>query len=770
LNSKTELEGKPVCSLHAVPRAYLKKWQRVADSAAEICLSAAALVIRAHPDHMELLVSSLNAENPFKTVPPGPLTDCVLCRKVVEQRNIFCATDLSDSCDSPRSLAAGQGMLSYLGVPLIWPDGSVFGVLCVLDSKPRDYSTALRNLLLQFKEIIEGDFRILHYSRILDGNKAILEEKVDERTLALKDVNVQLKEQLAQRLAAERNLSRELRVSKGLAKLSKALIDSGQSIKTIAENTLAAARELTGSKHGYVSEIDIITGENVGHTLTAMFGNACRVTGPDQRIAFPQGADGRYGKLWGHALNTGESFFTNAPASHSSSAGLPEGHVPLRRFLSVPAKYDGKVIGQIALANADSDYTEAHIEVIQRLAELYTIALQRHRHENERIVLEKQLRHGQKMEALGTLAGGVAHDFNNILAAIVGYSELTLLDENLFEKPRKNLKEILTAAQRAKSLVMQILTFSRKGEEQKKPVSIHLIVKEAMRLVQQTVPSTIHVKTNIDSHTGMVLADTTQLHQVVVNLCTNAYHAMLATGGELAIDLAPIRADQATCAQYSGLLEGPYAQLTVRDTGTGIPADKLPRIFDPFFTTKEVGEGSGMGLAVVHGIVQGCDGIVHVESSPGQGSVFRVFLPLTRQKSGEESTASAPDLKTGDEHILLVDDESVLTELVTEMLESLGYLVTSFTSSEKALKAFEAAPQSFDLLLTDLTMPGVTGDVLARETMRCRPGFPVVICTGHSAMLDGSRLQAMGVRALLSKPYELSSLAETLRQALSGQA
>lgn len=379
--------------------------------------------------------------------------------------------------------------------------------------------------------------------------------------------------------------------------------------------------------------------------------------------------------------------------------------------------------------------------------------------------MAQQLIQAKKMEAIGTLAGGIAHDFNNILSAILGYTELTLVDKTLAQKTRNNLEVVLSAAQRARELVKQILMFSRKDEASQEVIQFHLVVEEAVKLLRKTFPTNIIFNVTTDSQTGTIRADTTQMIQIIINLGTNAYHAMRNSGGNLHIQLEPVTIDQKTAAKYPGLTTGRFAQLKVTDDGNGMDSLTLSRIFDPFFTTKEVDEGTGLGLSVVHGIIQNHGGTIGVESSLGKGSTFTVFLPIS---DGDDSNSSSDNntVQAGDEHILLVDDEPNLANLWKETLTSLGYQVSSTTSPHEALLLFTNNPNDYDLMLTDQTMPGMTGDTLAMKIMSVRQNFPIIIYTGHSDIIDDNRAAAIGIRALLMKPLDRADLTRTIRDVL----
>ncbi len=384
-------------------------------------------------------------------------------------------------------------------------------------------------------------------------------------------------------------------------------------------------------------------------------------------------------------------------------------------------------------------------------------------YEQEKAKLEKQVRHSQKMEAIGTLAGGVAHDFNNILYPILGYTEMALDEISEGSPARENLNEIMTAAQRARKLVEQILTFSRLDHQGRIPLKIHRAVKEALNLLRATLPATIEVVQRIDENCGPVLADPTQIQQVVMNLCTNAFHAMQDHGGTLIVGLEEI---QIASEDLPGSQEPvTYVKLTVADTGYGMSKDVLERIFEPYFTTKKVGEGTGMGLAVVHGIIKGYDGDIQVYSEPGNGTTFNVYLPRI-YKDVKTDGRTPVKIEKGDERILLVDDEDQIARMLEQMLASLGYRVRAVSDPIEALEIFENTPQAFDLVITDMTMPKITGDLLARELMKIRPEIPVILCTGFSKLIDEDRAQKIGIRRLIMKPAIKSEIAGAIREAL----
>ncbi|MFH0998836.1 MAG: response regulator [Pseudomonadota bacterium] len=386
--------------------------------------------------------------------------------------------------------------------------------------------------------------------------------------------------------------------------------------------------------------------------------------------------------------------------------------------------------------------------------------------EVERRVLMQHLQQSQKMEAIGTLASGIAHDFNNILGAVIGYTELALLGMPDESSPREKLKLVLAASDRAKTLIQQILAFSRQSEEERKPVQIAHIVKEVLQFLRASLPATIEIRKNIDGNIETILADPVQIHQIFMNLCTNAHHAMKASGGVLEVKLSSMVIGPEHAAMLPDLKPGPHVRITVKDTGHGMHPATLKKIFDPYFTTKEKGVGTGLGLAVVHGIVQKHGGVITVKSSPEKGTIFDLYFPAIHQEAVSIS-ATANKLPTGIERILLIDDEQILVDIGREMLEYLGYTVETRTSSVDALALFGRNPGRFDLVITDFTMPDMTGDKLAGELLRMRPDLPVVICTGYSDMIMEERIKTIGVRALVMKPILLSKIAVAIREALN---
>jgi len=385
--------------------------------------------------------------------------------------------------------------------------------------------------------------------------------------------------------------------------------------------------------------------------------------------------------------------------------------------------------------------------------------------EKEKKKLEAQLQQAHKMETIGTLAGGIAHDFNNILYSIIGYTELALDDTEKRTHLHDNLQEVLIAAKRAKDLVKQILTFSRQVDREPKPLKIQIVVQEALKLIRSSLPSTIEINRDIDNSCRLVMADATQIHQVVMNLLTNAYHAMEDQGGKLDVTLKEVDLDLDDLQDLT-MPTGPYVCLTVADTGTGIDKYVMDRIFEPYFSTKKKDKGTGLGLAMVHGIVKSYGGKIKVYSEPGKGSSFHVYLPVIQTQGEKKETQLVLPVEGGTERILLVDDELQIVRMEQQMLERLGYHVTVRTSSIESLEAFRSAPDKFDLIITDMTMPNMTGVELAKKIIEIKPDIPIIICTGFSEKISEHTANTMGIRGYVMKPVIKSELAKKIKEVL----
>jgi PAS domain S-box-containing protein len=378
--------------------------------------------------------------------------------------------------------------------------------------------------------------------------------------------------------------------------------------------------------------------------------------------------------------------------------------------------------------------------------------------------LEGQLHHALKMESIGTLAGGIAHDFNNILGIVLGNTELAMDDVPEWNPARLNLEEILKASLRAKDVVRQLLSFARKTQLEKKPTDIIPIVKDSLKLLRSSIPTSIELRQNIAENVAAIMADPTQINQVLINLCTNADHSM-PDGGVIEVTLKNVALDEDTAAQHADLTPGWYVNLAVSDTGHGISQEEIDRIFDPYFTTKELGKGTGMGLAVVHGIVKGHNGLITVQSEIGKGTTFSMVFPAVEEQAVSEPE-TGKELPTGDERILFIDDEEPLVKMGHQRLERLGYKVDATTSPIEALERFRSRPDQFDLVITDLTMPKMTGDKLVQEILNIRPDIPVILCTGFSEKIDEKKANAIGAADYIEKPLDKRDFAFKIRKVL----
>jgi PAS domain S-box-containing protein len=476
------------------------------------------------------------------------------------------------------------------------------------------------------------------------------------------------------------------------------------------------------------------------------FRNAEAYLGRHRRDCIDNDAEGQVTDLIQHYMDR-EAPFAQVPCSILGR----DGHLLHLLLSGQPRRNsEGVVVGYRGVAR---DITE-HVRADEQLRQAQQ---------------EEEMRQAQKMEAIGILAGGIAHDFNNTLGIILGYTGLTLqmTDDSQIQH---NLQHVFNAGERAKDMVQQILTFSRKSDPERKAIYLHEAVVEALKLLRASLPTTIDIRQAIAAGIqDVVLADTTQMHQVIMNLCMNAAHAMRETGGILDVRISIRHIDPVFTLHHPELRPGPHVCLMIRDTGCGMEADVVERIFEPYFTTKGVGEGTGMGLAVVHGIIASHGGAMTVHSTPGMGTTFAIYLPQTDAKVDRETSDEEP-LPQGQGSILFVDDEAVLTLLVQEMLKQLGYEVEVHMSSLEALASFQSAPDRFDLVITDQTMPMMTGEVLAQELRKIRPDIPIILCTGYSHRIDADKAAAQGIDAFCMKPLVTHDLGLVIRRVLAQRA
>ncbi len=380
--------------------------------------------------------------------------------------------------------------------------------------------------------------------------------------------------------------------------------------------------------------------------------------------------------------------------------------------------------------------------------------------------MENELRHAHKMESIGTIAGGIAHDFNNILSIILGNTELALDDTPDWSPSHKNIKEIKTASLRAKDVISQLLSFSRKSEQEQKPLNMLEMVRESLKLIRSSIPSSVEITKKLPATCDPIFANATQIHQILINLCTNAAQAMAENGGVLEVSVNKLVLNNTAIDKFKNLTPGSYLELIVKDTGSGINHATQEKIFDPYFTTKETGKGTGMGLAVVHGIVKNHNGHIFVDSEPDKGTSFTIIFPTIDKYQKKETLKRITKNPTGKETILFVDDEESIVDICKTFLGKLGYNVEAYSDPNKALKRFAENPNYFDLLISDMTMPQMSGVKLSEKIKKIKSNLPIIICTGHSSMIDEEKTKQLGIEGYIMKPATMTVFAESIRQVL----
>ena len=550
--------------------------------------------------------------------------------------------------------------------------------------------------------------QLLSKKRRLRLFNRFLEERVLKRTLELKNANQQLKKKIEEGNAIQAKLGASQQLFQSIFEtVSAGLIIVDKSDNTIMQINPTAA-ELTGETAERLMGVDLA------------------------RLIQPAGTD--------------EGPLPAFPISHPVECQVTCRHRdPIPVIMSArEIEIEGRQLWIVSFGN------------IQKIKEADAIKRE----------LEIRAARAQHLQAIGTMAGGIAHDFNNILFGMLGYTELALEDAPAGSIQAGNLQEVLRGGHRAKEIIYQILTFSRQESVEKRPSQLRPLIKEALKLLRASIPSTIEIETRIAENTHHVLANPTRIHQVIMNLCANAAGAIGEGSGRICISLD----NQCLCPEGGeppdGLEPGDYVRLVVEDDGQGIPAENIDRIFEPFFTTKPQGKGTGMGLSVVLGIVQDHQGSISVHSEPGQGTRFEILLPASFSHAEEAQTVTAPAAH-GSEHILFIDDEKALGTMVDRMLSGLGYGVTICDHPAKALALFHAQPEAFDLVITDLTMPEMSGLSLARQLLQIRPTLPLVLCTGYGEQVTLKQCLELGFRELLYKPVSRQELAATVRNALT---
>jgi len=547
-----------------------------------------------------------------------------------------------------------------------------------------------------------------------------LEKRVTERTLELTETNTNLNNEVKERQRAEKNLESQNRL-----------------MSTLLDNLQVG-----------VFMVEVPTGK-------------------------PLLVNRRAKELLGRDIKNGADRTTLAEVYQAYKLGTeelyPEDQMPIVRAISGEKhSIDDMFVvhpdgNRIFLEVFGSPVRDKQGTIIASLASFSDITA-RIQVEEKRLRLEEDLRQAQKMESIGTLAGGIAHDFNNILSAIIGYTELSLYDAAKGTPLENNLQGVYRAGIRARDMVKQILAFARQSDEEQRPIRVDIITKEVLKLMRSTIPTTIEVKENIESQ-SLIMGSPSHVHQIFMNLCSNAAQAMEDAGGILKVVLTDVEYNDQSPLPLSGLKPGNYLKISVSDTGPGISPDIIGSIFEPYFTTKGIGEGTGMGLALTHGIIESYGGKITVDSELGKGTVFSVYLPITKKRD-DHRPYEKEILRSGTESILFVDDELPIANMGSQLLERLGYRMTVRTSSVEALELFRSKPNNFDLVITDMTMPNMTGDQLAVELMKMRSDIPVILCTGYSKKISEEIAKEIGIKAFAYKPVVKADLAETVRKVL----
>lgn len=637
--------------------------------------------------------------------------------------------------------------------------------------------------------------------RELQEAKERLEAQVFERTAELAERNAQLSVELEERARAEKSLAQRLRYEESLAGCSQALQTESDQHAAMCE-ALEHLRIASLTDNVRLFEVDA---KSAVETHGRMIAQTCVRDG-----SISQEESGEL-VVQPESLSYLRTEFAAGRAVAGPKAGDAIAASILEQFgaksiLLIPVVWEGRWRGFLSFEGGDGkrQWSREEIRLLQTAADMMGAFLERHhaaealrrahddlerrvaertadltlansrlqqevadrrKAEMEKEKLEVLLRQAEKMKAIGTLAGGIAHDFNNILSSIIGFTEMALLKSDPDFPYRRYLEEVFKAGNRAKELVRQILVFSRQSDEERVPVNMHEIVDEALALYAPTLPENIRVQQELDRNSGGVLADPVQMHQVIMNLLSNAEHAMRGAGGILDVRLESTRVSTTLTTPHGILIPGAYVLLTIADTGHGMLPEILQRIYEPFFTTKPVGEGTGMGLSIVHGIVSSLGGAIIAESNYMNGATFRIYLPRQHRESRREKL-DIPDTQGGTEHILVVDDEPQLVGMWTEMLRGMGYQVSAYTSSPAAMREFERTPAKFDLALIDQTMPQISGADLARRMLELRPGFPIILATGFSESVSPEDAHAMGIRDYIYKPIISKDLFQAIRKAL----
>ena len=796
-----------------VDQEYLKKWQKLLDLLAQLLDVPAALIMRVHTEEIEVLLASNSVGNPYKSGGIFELGTGLYCEEVMRShKQLLVSNALADEVwvDNPDILLH---MIAYLGQPLFLPSGELFGTICVLDSKVRDFTETNQKLLSEFKGIVETDFALMRsYSNKVAENERQYRLYFDTApyTMMLVDKDLKVKDiNRHGRLIAQRN-KQEITGEFGGPILhcihSYTVQGCGKTPHCSQCFIRTSFEKIMQSGEPIVDEEGSITVYDTNLNQTTFYFLICLtkvVINDDPRVLITL-QDISKRKRTEQALRESENRFSQMFEHMGSGVAIYEsvddGKDFVFRGLNLAAEKITNISRDDAIGHRlldifphmDKSALLASLQRVQRTGEnehippfYYEDNVRKGWRENriyklpsgeivaifdnvtERMETEKRLQQAQKMEAIGTLAGGIAHDFNNILTALLGYAEMAMVDITPSSARFQYLEQVLKAGNRAKELVKQILSFARKQDSECISFVPASLVKETLEMLRPTIPSTIEIIEEIDPQTRAVFADPNQFIQILMNLCTNAYQALEETGGRITVSLKEESLKKEDLLYEPDVEAGVFAKLSVSDTGLGISAEKMDKIFDPFFTTKEVGKGTGMGLSIVHGIVKSYGGLTTLESTIDVGTTFHVFLPIDKDVSSRELEVLAVDQpRVGKERVLFVDDEESLARLVQLMLEKLGYIVTVSSSSSEALELFANRPDQFDIIITDQTMPGMTGANMAEKMLQIRSDIPIILCSGYSSIMPKEKALSMGIREYMAKPFSRNDLAESIRKIL----